>query len=485
MKRVVTARQMRECEERARAYGLDEDIMIESAAAAMFRIVRKRIKKSDLTAIFVGGGNNAADGLSLARIMHIEGYRTEVVAVGEKRNDYASARLKAYFALGGKVVELKEAERRADLYDFAIDALFGIGLSRPVEGEYLEAVRLMNSCGAYVIAVDIASGLGSDDGIAVGEAVRADLTVTFAAYKYGHFLGEGADFSGETVLADMGIKVEIGAVLTGKNVPNLPARKKTSHKGTYGRVRIIGGSANMPGAPLIAAESAMRAGAGLTTLCHAVSLAGAYRKRVKEATLLPLPDKDGYIVFDETAIGEAMRGADAIAVGMGMGKNSFLAGIIEYIARNFDGVLVIDADGLNALVGRLDALKGHKCKLVLTPHRGEFQRLFGECKESEIVSFAEQNAKRLDAVIVCKSNTTVITDGNETYINASGSPAMSKGGSGDALAGAIAALSCRIGALGGAARAAYDCGAAGERAAAELGENAVLASDVTARLDLK
>ena len=481
MKRIVTAKEMRECEERARAYGMSEDIMIESAAEAMFRIVQKRIKKTDFTAVFVGSGNNAADGLSLARIMHIEGYRIEVVIVGEKRNDFASARLNAYSALGGKVVGLSDAEIRADLYDFAVDALLGIGLARPVGGEYLEAVRLMNSCGAHVISVDLPSGLGSDDGIALGEAVEADLTVTFAAYKYGHFLGDGSDYCGETVMADMGIKVDIGAILTEKNVPSLPARKKASHKGTYGRVRILGGSANMIGAPLIAAESAMRAGAGLTTLCHAASLAAAYRERIKEATLLPLSDKDGYIAFDETALGDVMRGADAIAVGMGMGKNPELIRIIEYLAQNFGGTLVVDADGLNALVGRLDVLNGHKCRLVLTPHRGEIQRLFGECKESEIVASAKKHAKRLEAVIVCKSNTTVITDGTETYINAAGSPAMGKGGSGDALAGAIAALSHRLGALSGAARAAYDLGIAGERAAKVLGENAVLVSDILAR----
>lgn len=472
---------MRECEERARAYGMSEDLMIESAAEAMFRIVQKLIKKTDFTAVFVGSGNNAADGLSLARIMHIEGYRIEVVIVGEKRNDFASARLNAYSALGGKVVGLSDAEIRADLYDFAVDALLGIGLARPVGGEYFEAVRLMNSCGAHVISVDLPSGLGSDDGIALGEAVEADLTVTFAAYKYGHFLGDGSDYCGETVMADMGIKVDIGAILTEKNVPSLPARKKASHKGTYGRVRILGGSANMIGAPLIAAESAMRAGAGLTTLCHAASLAAAYRERIKEATLLPLSDKDGYIAFDETALGDVMRGADAIAVGMGMGKNPELIRIIEYLAQNFGGTLVVDADGLNALVGRLDVLNGHKCRLVLTPHRGEFQRLFGECKESEIVASAKKHAKRLEAVIVCKSNTTVITDGTETYINAAGSPAMGKGGSGDALAGAIAALSHRLGALSGAARAAYDLGIAGERAAKVLGENAVLVSDILAR----
>ncbi|MCI9031752.1 MAG: NAD(P)H-hydrate dehydratase [Clostridia bacterium] len=481
MKRIVTAKEMRECEERARAYGMSEDLMIESAAEAMFRIVQKLIKKTDFTAVFVGSGNNAADGLSLARIMHIEGYRIEVVIVGEKRNDFASARLNAYSALGGKVVGLSDAEIRADLYDFAVDALLGIGLARPVGGEYFEAVRLMNSCGAHVISVDLPSGLGSDDGIALGEAVEADLTVTFAAYKYGHFLGDGSDYCGETVMADMGIKVDIGAILTEKNVPSLPARKKASHKGTYGRVRILGGSANMIGAPLIAAESAMRAGAGLTTLCHAASLAAAYRERIKEATLLPLSDKDGYIAFDETALGDVMRGADAIAVGMGMGKNPELIRIIEYLAQNFGGTLVVDADGLNALVGRLDVLNGHKCRLVLTPHRGEFQRLFGECKESEIVASAKKHAKRLEAVIVCKSNTTVITDGTETYINAAGSPAMGKGGSGDALAGAIAALSHRLGALSGAARAAYDLGIAGERAAKVLGENAVLVSDILAR----
>ena len=477
MGRVVTVREMRRAEENARAIGMNEDIMIESAASGMMHVLEKHIKKNDLTAVFVGGGNNGADGLSLSRMLHLNGYRTEAVTVGEKRGEYNAARLKAYRALGGKVVDLDTAAARIDCYKTIVDAVFGIGLTRAPVGDSLRAIRLMNGADAYRVATDIPSGLFADDGKVVGEAFKAALTVTFGAYKYGHFLGDGADYCGEIALVDVGIPTLEGAWLADANTPRLAGRKRVGHKGDYGRVAVIGGSAEMTGAPLLAAESALSSGAGLVKLCAAESLKDAYTSRVREATLSFAPDRDGFIRYDEAWLSEIMAFADSIVIGMGMGANPELKDIIACLAANFDGTLVVDADGLNALVGRLGSLKGHKCRLVLTPHRGEFFRLFGKCDEKDLAERSKSAALETNAVIVNKSNTTVITDGKETYINASGSPSMAKGGSGDTLAGAVAAFAVRMGALNGAAHACYECGRAGERAAASLGEDAPTASD--------
>lgn len=477
MKRVVSVEQMRRAEEIAREKGLNEDIMIESAAAGMLAVLEKRIKKSDRTAVFVGGGNNGADGLSLARMLLLKGYKIEVVTVGDRRGTYNAARLKAFISLGGKVVSIDEAKLRADCYDIIVDSVFGIGLSRPPEGESLEAVKIINSASAFTVAVDMPSGLSADDGSVSGEAVRADMTVTFGGYKYGHFLGSGLDLCGEIVLVDMGIRPEEGAFLTDADCPRLPSRKKASHKGDYGRVAVIGGCRSMTGAPLLAAESALKSGAGFVTLCVAASMKESYSSHVREATMMFLPDSDGSIVFDKSALDKIMSFADSIVIGMGMGFSLELPKIISYLAENFDGILVIDADGLNALVGRLELIKNSRSKVVLTPHRGEFNRLFGKCDDSEAVEKTIEAALETGAVVVNKSAVTVITDGKEIYMNAAGHPSMAKGGSGDTLAGVIAALTVRLGALKGAARASYECGRAGERAALALGENAPTASD--------
>ena len=461
--RVLTVAQTRENERRAEENGLSEDVLIENAAAAVVADIKKNIKRPSAVAVFVGSGNNAADGLSVARMLHLDGYKTEVVTLTDKLNEYSRKRLDGYRYVGGKVVDIKTAKLRADFYKVIVDAVFGIGLCREVEGVFREAIELINAANATVVSVDIPSGLSAVDGFCMGVAVKADTTVTFGSYKYGHLLGQGADYCGKLVLSDIGITADGGAVLCDETHPYLPPRKKVSHKGDYGRVRIIGGSGNMIGAPLMSCESAVFHGAGLVTLCAASSLMGAYRERVKEEMLLPLPGNDGNIIFDKDALDGVMSGADTICIGMGMGANPELLKILQYLCFNFRGRVVVDADGLNALTGKTDMLKGHKCELILTPHRGEFYRLFGETKESDIVDKTFAMAASLNAVIVNKSNTTIITDGKEIYLNTSGSPTLARGGSGDKLVGAIAAYSARIGSLKGSARAAYECGKLSEK----------------------
>ncbi len=478
--RVLGVKQMRECERAAADYGLDEDILIENAAAAIHKRMSEYIRglrKNDTIAVFVGGGNNGADGLSLARRLLIDGINVEVVAVSESFNAACEKRLRAFSALGGKVISLARAAARADMYAVAVDAVLGIGLSRDVEGDTKTAVGIMNGCDAKKIAVDVPTGLGADDGRVYGTAVKADVTVALGAYKYGHFLGSGADYCGETVLEQIGIKVECGAVLCAKDTPKPPARKRCSHKGDYGRIKIMGGSPSMIGAPLIAAEAALAYGAGLVTLCVANSLADAYRSRIKEATLALLSDNGGFFTFDKAALDSLFVGADVLVIGPGMGGNPDAAKIIGYACRNFGGTVILDADALNVLAVNPEITKGHRCRLILTPHRGEFVRLYGKTEESEIVAKSQRAAEESNAVVVCKSNTTIITDGIATYINARGTAAQAKGGSGDMLAGIIAAYCACLPAVQACAAACYAAGDTAVRAAAEIGENALKASD--------
>ncbi len=477
MNRVVTVGQMRECETQAAKIGLNEDILIENAAASMLGAIEGELGRKNKIAVVIGCGNNGADGASLARLLMLKGYRTDAVKAGEKSNAAVKSRLAAFAALGGRIYTLREFEKRVDLYDVIIDAVFGVGLNRAADGEFKTAIELINGVGAKVIAADIPSGLCADSGKALGCAVKADITVTFSAYKYGHFLGDGADFCGRVKVVNIGIPVSVGAILCEDETPRLPSRKRVAHKGDYGRVCIIGGCPTMTGAPQLCALSALKNGAGLVTICVARSLKDAFYDKVKEATLAFLPDKDGYIAFDEIALRELTQNADVVALGMGMGANEDLPDILGYLCRNFEGTVILDADALNAVKGRDDIFEGHKCRLVLTPHRGEFRRLFGECDESKIIDRTREVAKKLNAVVVNKSNCTVISDGERVYINAAGSPAMAKGGSGDALAGAIAALSARLDIAEAAAKACYIMGKAGEKASQELGENSVLVSE--------
>jgi NAD(P)H-hydrate epimerase len=230
------------------------------------------------------------------------------------------------------------------------------------------------------------------------------------------------------------------------------------------------------------AVAAARAGAGLTTLCVPEEAKCAYQARVKETMLNFLPSKNGKIVFDESALQKIIANSNSIAVGMGMGKSDDTAKIVSYLAKNFDGTLVIDADGLNSIADETSAIENATANLILTPHIGEFNRL--ERSSGELVERAKNLAKKLNAVIAVKSATTIITDGNEVYFNLTGTPALAKGGSGDVLAGITAALSCVLSPLKAAVSACYHFGKAAERAVKRLNsETSVLASDVIIELD--
>ncbi len=264
--------------------------------------------------------------------------------------------------------------------------------------------------------------------------------------------------------------VDCAPVLPGKEICDadmkMLTRRRFTHKGDYGRVYVIGGSSLYVGAPLISAEAAVRAGAGLTTLCVGEEFLPAYRERVKEIMLLGLKG------FDEANLSTICAKANVIVIGMGMEK-SVLPDIIRFIFARFEGVVVCDAEAINALCSPL-IFSERKSKLILTPHIGEFERLAAYVGEDD----AEQLALKVRAVIAKKSAYTVVTDGLETYKITSGCAAMAKGGSGDALSGIIGAYACRVPPVFAAALGCYHFGKCGEKAAAVKGENAVIASDI-------
>lgn len=481
MTEVLTVKEVKEAEARAAAYGLGEDVLIENAATALKEAVLSLTEPQDKICILAGGGNNGADGLSLARMLHLTGRKAELVLVADKQNDASGARLQACRKLG-------VPERAADLfepddYTLIVDAMLGTGCTRPLQGRLREIVEKLNDSNVFTLAVDIPSGLNADTGES-DCAVLANETLTFSFAKVGHIVGQGRNYCGNLVVADIGLRGD-GAVkiVTGDDLP-VPARKPVSHKYHYGRVRIVAGSPEMIGASLLAHESAvaaLKSGAGLATLCVPSSLRAAYQARVKEETLCFLPDADGKIVFDKEALDALFVKTDAILIGPGMGANDDLAKIVGYVKDNFAGTLVLDADALNAFEGRADELKEHKCSLILTPHMGEFERL---CKGlfsdpyTAITDKVKALAARLHAVVAAKSATTVISDGDGVYLNVTGTPALAKGGSGDVLSGMITAFACRFAPLAATMRGCYHFGKCADLAEKIYGSESLLASNI-------
>ena len=278
-------------------------------------------------------------------------------------------------------------------------------------------------------------------------------------------------------------------VTTADLAPLLPPREKNTHKGDYGYIAILGGCIEYSGAPRLAnlAQAALRAGCGVATLAVPASLASIVAPQLLESTLSLAPDRGGHMVFDAAYLASLTVGRRALAVGMGWGRTEDNLRILDWLLAHYTGSLLVDADGLWALAQLgTDRLSGAACRVVLTPHRGEFARLTGlsaDAIAADPLSAAQALARSTGAVVLLKGTVTTVTDGERTWLVDRGTPGMATAGSGDVLSGVLAGLlgylppTVRTVSLG-----AYLCGLAGEFAARDVGETSMLASDTVMHL---
>lgn len=458
-----------------------ETVLIERAASKLFDTVKARFSHSARIAVFAGRGNNGSDALSLAEKLIADGYCVKIYGFSGPRTQENGKFARRLMENGAETIPAARFDGNADLI---IDGIIGTGLSRAAEGETAAAIKKINLCPAQVISIDIPTGLNAVSGAVTGDAVRADLTVAFTAVKQGLILGEGPDFAGKVLVADIGVNARACGEIIDEDYASLPPRKKATHKGDYGRVSIIGGCDNMPGAPLMAYESAVaatRGGAGLVRLCVGENEKCAYKARVVEQTLFYLPECGGYISFDEKKFKEITEWSDAIVLGPGMGANPFLREIIGYLCVSYEKTLVLDADALNSLSRNMHLIENHRCRLVLTPHVGEFARIAPgtEIYDTEAL---KRFAKKYGCILVLKSACTIITDGNTLLFNTSGTPAQAKGGSGDVLAGVMGALCAVNFSIKSAAAACFYLGRSAEKVSRKMQSDvSVTAGDVIVR----
>lgn len=472
MLRILTAEQMRAADRfTIDKLGISHEELIDRAGNAMFEEIDKLFRGGRVL-VCVGKGNNGADGLVVADLLSKKhGFSVSVLNVAN-----------GFFKLfDGK-------------YDIIIDCIFGTGLNRAVEGKYKLAIEKINSSGAFVISCDVPSGLNGNNGKVMGSAVKANLTIAIQEYKLGHFLNDGPDYCGKVVAKDIGISIwedEYVKMLTHSSVaPYFKQRQRNVHKGDFGKVAVIGGSKDFSGSILLSANalSAFKMGTGYSYLAVPESLFNAYVGKNPECILTAIKDRDGRMVLDEQSLSKLIN-CDSIAVGMGMGDSVDTYEIIKYLLNNYKGKLVIDADGVNSLAKYgVEVLKNKKCKVVLTPHIGEFFRLSGIDK-NKITEFPIQLsvnfARTYGVTIVLKSATSIITDGGEVFINASGCSGMAKAGSGDVLSGLIAGLLARVQTddlCETSAAACYIFGKAGEWAEKEQNAFTMTASDIISTL---
>ncbi len=489
MRELLSPDQMRGLErEYMERSGVPSIELMERAAEAVVSVMARILGRCEgHRAHFVcGPGGNGGDGYAAARLFAARGGRAVVISAEDEAELRGDAKANCQRAHDTPRCFFHDAADLASLPapDIWVDALFGIGLTRPLDAASLPLVRRMNADGR-VLAVDIPSGLNGQTGRALGEAVRADWTITFEREKLGHFLQDGPDLCGELSVHTIGIPREMmpneaALLVEGADIaPLLLPRKRNSHKGDYGRVLIVAGSVGMAGACAIAAQAALRTGVGLVTVACPEPVVPVVQLLAPCATCLPLPAEDGAISAGAAPIlREALRAFDACAVGPGLSR-SCAPEVIEAVLCSGKPT-VVDADALN-LISESDALRAMlQSHHVITPHPGEAARLLGRTAADPVRDALALRGFGCAALL--KGAATVIA-GGEVHISCSGTPGMAKGGSGDALTGIILAL------LGQGKKpdeaawlGALLHGQAGVRAARDVGEASMTAVDLVDRI---
>lgn len=467
--------------------GIPSVVLMERAALSVLQTFDEMKLSPGKVLIVAGVGNNGGDGLALGRLLLERGWDTAIYMEGNPERMTGETRLqRKILENSGFSIQSKIEDRE---YDMVIDALFGIGLSREITGscrELVEQVNHLRSQGALVCSLDVPSGICADDGRALGCCVHADFTVTFAFAKIGHLLYPGREFTGKLFVRDIGVTEK--SFVCGKpsafyyergDLPSLlPKRQRAGNKGTFGKVLLAAGSVNMAGAAVLAARAAYRAGAGMVKVITAAENRIIVQQAVPEALF-------GTWEFPE----EDLEWADVIAVGPGLGKGDAAKRCLEQVIQNSRKPLLVDADGLNLLSEdvRLRAVLAEQAAtgriLVLTPHVGELARLAGktaaECKD-ELPGIGQGLAETFHGVVAAKDARTFICgEGHAVCVNLSGNCGMATAGSGDVLAGIIAALLAQgMEAFEAAAVGSYIHGRAGDRVSGEKGTYACMAWDI-------
>jgi ADP-dependent NAD(P)H-hydrate dehydratase / NAD(P)H-hydrate epimerase len=508
--KVLTAAQMQRIDRlTTEQCGVPSLTLMENAGHGVVDFLSERfapLSKQKIT-ILCGRGNNGGDGLVVARLLRNKGLSPRVVLLGNPASlkGDAAVNYDRLAALGAnEVVEDAAAWHRArpSMADstLVIDAILGTGLSKPLEGFLLGVVRDLNTGfpEAHIVAVDLPTGISSDTGELVGECVKAEASVTFTAPKMGHVFPPACEYVGPWVVKPIGTPPDLL-----ESDPELylnltcqedlawltRPRKLTAHKGNFGHVLILAGSIGKTGAAALAAQAALRVGAGLVTVATPKSALPIIAGFAMEFMTEPLPETDLGTVslraLDGGRMDKLAEGKSVLAIGPGLGNVAETAEFVRAVVSRYDVPTVLDADGLNAFAGRMDQFSGGGTVRVLTPHPGEMSRLTTQTIAEILarrIEAAREFATKYQVTLVLKGSRTLTasTDGR-VAVNPTGNPGMAKGGSGDVLTGLVAGLlgqypTLPVGQV--VAASVYLHGLAGDLAAHELGQASMLAGDL-------
>jgi ADP-dependent NAD(P)H-hydrate dehydratase / NAD(P)H-hydrate epimerase len=523
--KILSVSEMREVDRlTTERHGISQLSLMENAGGAVARFIAAHFAPIEdrRIAVLCGRGNNGGDGFVAARLLHEMGAETAVFLFADPadlRGEAAENYKRMNAALNGAGTQPKiirdvaswEAARESVMRSrIIVDALLGTGLRGPVEGVLAQCIQYVNDDAhrpdtlTRVVSVDIPSGISGDDGATGGPAIVADYTVTFTAPKIGMLSASAAPFVGRLSVAKIGSPPELIEQAAKGNLRWSEPwefrrvqfhRKADSNKGLYGHALIVAGSVGKAGAAGMAARGALRAGAGLVTVATPepalATVAGFAPEIITEPLHATAAGTIARDVFDSGGFAKILHGKNVLALGPGLTTHEETRQFVRAVlASNPPVPMILDADGLNAFDGSAGELRGANRMLAITPHPGEMARLLG-CTPKDVqakrVEFAVSSSANWNAIVILKGNWTVIAapDGR-VWINSTGNPGMSSGGTGDVLTGMLAGLTAQFGAQNNwvetLALGVYLHGLAGDLAAEEFGEAPLLASDLIRRI---
>lgn len=472
MLKLYNTEQCRQLDQLAQQQGVSAFMLMQRAAKFALQGLQTRWPQAKHLTILCGPGNNGGDGYALAKLAHLAGYHISLVQLGEAPRQGAAQQARHEAERHGLLSQELDFSLLSQ-QDVIIDALFGIGLNRPLDNAWQTLIRTLNQLDVPILALDIPSGLEANTGRILGAAIAAELTTCFIVPKIGLYINDGVDYAGLVISHHLDIEADILAQVQplatswqNEDLPAPRARKHNSHKGDYGTALLIGGNVTMLGALALAGQACLRSGTGLVKL---ISRA--------EHTIALTQIQPELMCYDERHSQALQAQADVIAIGPGLGDDDWAWHQFERVC-NSQKNLVLDADALNLLA--LQPL--HYERWILTPHPGEAGRLLGKpalAIQHDRVGAIEALHKRYGGVIVLKGAGTLIYDGEQLALCRAGNPGMAVGGMGDVLTGIIAGLVAQGLELFEAARLGVEMHArCADRIAAERGERSLLPSDV-------
>ena len=479
-------------------YGISSQIRMEVAGLRSYEIINQEYAPKN-TLLIIGTGNNGGDGSVIARYLKLNNHKCSIFIVNTskiKSKDFID-NLSIAKKLGVEVVK-NWKDIKLKRYDLIVDSIFGVGLSRPIEGVIKKIISRLNKSETPICSIDIPSGLNPDNGQIFSTCIVSDSTITYDFAKPGLLTDPGTKFSRKVFI----VKLPTPDILA-KDLDNhfveesyftnfFKTRENSSNKGTFGHVMIIGGSKNMSGAVALSALAAYKSGSGLVTLCVPRSISNTLKNKLPEAIILDIPNSLDAQTMDENKFLRSLKDnirkkPSSVVIGPGLGNRKGLLKVIEDSLSFFDCPIIIDADGLNLISKNLDIIGKYKNRIIITPHPGEMSKLSKKSTrfvQENRIKTAIRISLEMKCISILKGYRTVTSNPlGEVYINSSGNVGMATGGMGDALTGIIASfIGQGYSTIDSSILGVFVHGKAGDRIANKNSKRGILATQVIKEL---